>query len=238
MLAAVTAAQFVAPRTASAGACGTVFNHQAGYGTDFWTGSQPLAYEGVSANITDRGGYLLCTTNTNGGQNFSTSWTMVYGHNTAYAQSGTMYRFGYGSCGQRWAEQKQDDAHTFVDFYLGGCSNPGETHRYWQQALFVNGNWHVRSNIDTTVIRESSFSPFSNWTAPFGVGYSAESYFVENNIPGSLAAKQDYSTMQVQAEDDKWYGSCGNVNLGRYNQNSSRWGVDSVSCSHVRTWTN
>ncbi len=103
--------------------------------------------------ITDRGGYILCTTNTNGGMNFSTSWTIVFGTSGGYAQSGTMYRWGYGSCVKGWAEQATSSG--FADYYIGGCSNVGEHHRYWQQALYVNGNWVERSNLDTTIIRQS-----------------------------------------------------------------------------------
>jgi hypothetical protein len=76
-------------------------NSQVAYSTNnYFGGPEPATYEGASAMITDRGGYVLCTTDTNGGTNFSTTWTMVFGSN-GYAQSGTMYRWGYGSCVKR-----------------------------------------------------------------------------------------------------------------------------------------
>lgn len=80
--------------------CGTSQNQQTGYSTLYWTGSQPRQYEGASATITDRSGYVLCTSDPNPGTNFITVWPMVFAHqpSAGYAQSGNMYRFGYNTC--------------------------------------------------------------------------------------------------------------------------------------------
>lgn len=225
------------PQPAWAEACGTQQNLQTGWSTNHWTGGpEPMTYEGVSAVILDRGGYVLCTTDTNGGVNFSTTWTMVFGSSGGYAQSGTMYRWGYGTCVKRWAEQNWGSG--WADYYIGGCSNPGESHKYWQQALWTGSAWVERSNIDSTVIHQSSFSPFATWSTPFHVAFSAETYYAQSHIAGTATAKQDYSSMQVQSfANDGWYGSCGNANLGSYNYNPTRWGVDAPACNHVRTWT-
>jgi hypothetical protein len=225
------------PEAASAEACGSFSNRQVGWGTWAWTGGpQPYQYEGVSARITDEGGYVLCTTDQSGA-NFSTSWTMVFSNNsTGWAQSGTMYRYGYGSCVKRWSEQSANGT-SWVDTEIAGCSIVGETHRYWQQTLFVNGAWRVRSNIDNTVIRQSTFSPFSSWVQPFHVSFSSETYYAESHVPGTVSFKQDYSDMQVQKTNDLWYDSCTNVYLGRFNSNPARWSNDAPACNHVRSWT-
>jgi hypothetical protein len=175
------------PQAANAEGCGTNQNLQAGYSTNNWSGAEPLTYEGASAVILDRGGYVLCTTDTNGGTNFSTTWTMVFGNTGGWAQSGTMYRWGYGSCVKRWAEQMQTPNGAWGDYYIGGCSNVGESHRYWQQSLFVGSNWVMRSNIDTTIIHQSGWSPFANWATPFQVAYSAETWYAQSHIPALRA---------------------------------------------------
>jgi hypothetical protein len=234
----VQAAIVAFPQVASAEGCGTNQNLQAGYSTNFWTGGpEPLSYEGASAVILDRGGYVLCTTDTNGGTNFSTSWTMVFGNTGGWAQSGTMYRWGFGSCVKRWAEQRQTPTGAWGDYYVGGCSNVGESHRYWQQSLFTT-SWVMRSNIDTTIIHQSGWSPFANWQAPFQVAYSAETYYAQSHIPGFSSAPQDWSSMQVQRFDnDTFVDTCSNVFLGKFNQNSGRWGNDAPHCDHIRSWT-
>jgi hypothetical protein len=235
----VQAAIVAFPQVASAEGCGAYQNLQTGFASNFWPGGpEPTSYEGASAVITDRGGYVLCTTDTNGQTNFSTSWTMIFGNSGGYAQSGTLYSWGDGSCVKRWAEQKQTPNGAWGDYYVGGCSNVGESHRYWQQTVLTS-DWKLRSNIDVTIIHESSWNPFVNWQYPFQVAYSAETDYAQSHIPGTSSAPQDWSSMQVQRlDDDSWVGTCGNVFLGKYNQNPGRWGNDGPNCDHSRSWTN
>ena len=162
---------------------------------------------------------------------------MAFGH-TGYAQSGTRYQSAFAGCVHRWAEQATSGG--FVDYYIGGCSTPGETHSYWQQAIYdAGGLWHERSNIDLTIIHQSTWSPFNTWGGTFHVAFSAETYYAQTHIPGLSTAKQDFSGMQVQDRiNDSWYDTCGNAFLGSYNQNSPRWGVDAPNCNHTRSWTN
>ena len=127
---------------------------------------------------------------------------------------------------------------SFADFYVGGCSTVGETHRYWQQLLYTGVQWRVRSNIDLTVIRESAFNPVADWTGPYWVQFSSETYYVESHVPGSPGSKQDSSNMQVQRwSDNAWVTACGNSNLGAGNDNPARWDQDALSCNHMRSWT-
>ncbi|TWP32065.1 hypothetical protein [Leekyejoonella antrihumi] len=233
----IAALSLVAAPRAAAEACDARNNLQTGWASNFWNGTEPRSYEGVSAVILDRGGYVLCSTDTNGGWNFSTTWTMIVSNNlNGYAQSGTMYRFGYGTCVKRWAEQ--NSGSSWADYYISGCSNVGESHKYWQSPYYTGSAWTMRSNIDTTLIHQSTFDPFAVWTRPFYVQYSAETYHSESHIPGTSTAKQDFSSMLIQDfYNNGWYGSCSNVYLGSYNGNPSRWGVDAPACNHVRMWT-
>lgn len=92
--------------------------------------------------------------------------------------------------------------------------------------MFLNGSWHLRSNIDSTVIAQTPWSPFAWCVRPFEVAFLAETKYAQTTIPGRPTAKQAWS-----------YGTCGSANLAQINDNPGRWGSDSVSCSHVRAWT-
>jgi hypothetical protein len=227
----------VAEDSASAASCSAAKNLQATYYTGYYAGSQPDTYEGASAMLTDRGGYVLCTTDTNGGVNFSTSWVMIQTDASHYAQSGTMYRWGYGSCVKRWAEQTPPTG-SFQDFYIGGCSSPGAVNRYWEQTLYVSSGWHVRSNIDTTIIRQSTFSPFDWPNGPIGLGFASETYHYESDIPGTSTNRQDWSSMQAQRfTNDQWYGTCNEAYFGKHVDNPA-WSNYAPHCDHTQAWTN
>jgi len=221
---------------AHAEGCGTHQNLQVGWRSNGGA-AQAHEYEGSSVSMIDRGGYVLCTTDTNPGGNFSTAWVMIFGGN-GLAQAGTMYRWGYGSCVKRWAEQSPPGGVN-QDFEIGGCSVPNESHRYWNQAIYVNSAWRMRSNIDTTIIHQSSFSPFA-WTSPLHVAYDSETYYAQSHVPGTAANRQDYNALQVQLNDasNAFVTSCNYVHLYAVNQNPQRWGVTAPSCSHTQTWQN
>lgn len=224
---------FIGSAVAYAEGCGTFQNLQVGWASNQGA-TQTNTYEGSAVNLTDRGGYALCTTDTNPA-NFSTSWVMIFGGN-GYAQAGTMYRWGY-SCVKRWAQQAPPGG-SFQNFEISGCSTVGETHRYWNQSIYISSAWHMRSNIDTTVIRESTFSPFS-WTMPLQVAYDSETYYAQTHVPGTTASPQDYNAMQVQLNNtsNNFVTTCNYVSLGSLNGNPGRWGVSAPSCSHTQSWT-
>lgn len=224
---------------AAAATCGTLQNLQEGYASNFWTGSQPETVEGAAVVLNNPGGFVLCSGNANGGQNFVTAWSMVVSNDlNGYAQSGEMYRYGY-TCVKNWAEQKQDVSHTFVDYYLGGCNNVGgASHKFWQQMVLISGSYYVRSNMDSTIIHQSSWFPFAGWTTPLFVQFDAEAYYAQTQIPGIATSPQDWSSLQVQSfADDSWADMCGHHNLGAVNQNSPFWQELVLSCDHFHTWT-
>lgn len=222
------------PAALATSGCSTAKNLQVGWSTSFWHNPEPMSYEGAGANITDRSGYVLCTTDSNPGVNFVTSWVMIFGNN-GLAQSGAMYRWGYGSCVHRWAEQVSPSG-VQVDKDLGGCSAPGETHHYWEQSYYTGSAWVMRSNIDSTNIMQSAFSPYS-WGGSLQPEFSSEAYHYESQIPGSAASPEDWNGMQVQnLSNDNWYGTCGNANMGNYNGNANDWGQGAPHCDHITAW--
>lgn len=224
--------QVLLPPSAFAATCDTSTNLQVAWAS--FSSSQPTSYEGVKAILTDRNGYSLCTTDT-GINNFTTVWTMINGSN-GYAQSGTMFRWSYGYCVKRWAEQTTSSGG-FVETFTGGCSIPGEGHYYWQQTVPYGSGWHVRSNIDQTTIAETPYNPFTVWHTPFRVTFSSETYYSVNTIPGTVSTPEDFNGLEVQQlSDDQWLGACGHVNLSLSNYRPTLWGSDAPSCSHVRSW--
>jgi hypothetical protein len=232
----ITAPPLVFPGAANAysSQCGTFLNRQAGWATNQNLPRQPRMYEGVGANMRVEYGNI-CQSDTRPGFNFSTAWDMVFSNGTpGYAQSGIMLRYGY-ACWLWWAEQ-EDRTHPFTDWYQG-CATQGTTHDVWQQMLLVNGSWVVRSNVDLTVIRESSFNPIGEWSTPYQIGFSGETYYGgESDVPGYTPAPTDFSGMQIQDfNNDGWYPSCGNLILGPYV--SPRYTTVALNCDHVQIWT-
>ncbi len=107
---------------------------------------------------------------------------------------------------RRWVEEEPPDGG-FTDYYYGGCSAVGQTHRYWDQTLLVNGHRVVRENLDTTTIHQSNFSPYS-WTGIINTSFSSETTHSSSNVPGAAAHPQDFSAMQVQNyANDAWVGA-------------------------------
>lgn len=226
----------LAPSAAAEVCGGSSGSYQVAWGTAGWTaGPQPRRFEGSKASLLDRGGYGTCA----GGNSFNTisTWTAIYGGG-GYAQAGTYYLPSYAGCARRWAEQSPSGG-PYQDYFVGGCSTPGETHDYWNQSLLVDGAWRMRSNIDTTVIAQSNFNQFNSWGAgDYNVAFASEAGWLQSWIPGRTATPQDFSALQVQDRSyDTWYGTCGNAYMVNVNDNLTRWGIDAPSCNHIRTWT-
>jgi hypothetical protein len=116
MILVAAAIQVIEAPSAHAASCGSMSHYHVGY---YQYGASPVQLEGASASITDAGGYVLCTGDS-GASNNSSSWTMVSSNNASgWAQSGTMYRWSYGSCVKHWAQQASSGS-SWADYYLGG----------------------------------------------------------------------------------------------------------------------
>lgn len=161
---------------------------------------------------------------------------MIQAGRGGYAQAGNMYRWGYGTCVKRWSEQKPPNA-AFQDYYIGGCTTPNTSNRFWNQSIYINSAWYMRSNIDTTVIRQSTFSPFA-WGSPYHVTFFSETIFAPSTVPGTSDNPEDWTAMQVQNQaDDQWYTTCNNAKMGAHNQFPTAWGLFAQNCDHIQSWT-
>lgn len=224
-----------APAFGYSAQCGTNSNYHVAAVTG-QGGEQQL--EGVSAILMPQTGYTLCTSDLNNGTNFSTVWTMSVGQNGGYAQSGEMYRIRYGNCVAFWAEQASDP-NNWTDYYLpNNCSVPGNPHQFWQQ-VYSSGGLHMRSNVDQTVIHQSTFDPLATWGRPLNIQISGEATYRESDVPGRPGSPEDFSNTQWQSTaNGGWNGVCGSIYMGSVNENPNNWTGPVFSCNDIKFWSN
>lgn len=148
-----------------------------------------------------------------------------------------MYRWGYGTCVKRWSEIAAPPGSSFVDYYLGGCTTPNTSNTFSNETVYTSNGWRMRTNVDTTIVHETSFSPYS-WSQPYNVTFASEAYFVESNVPGSASSPENWSSMRVQnLSDDQWYTTCSNANMRAGNANIARWAQNAINCENIQSWT-
>jgi len=234
----VAVVQVATESTASARTCSNPGNYHVGWATNFYNGSQPETLEGISSVMTDRGGYVLCSGDATA-NNFSTAWTMVSGAaGDAYVQSGTMYRYG-DPCVTEWAEQTPGAAYGFTDYYVpNACSANKNTNQYWQQMYFTGSTYVYRSNVNSTIIHQTSWDPLNYLNTPYFVAAMAETTYPQSDVPGTVSLPYDYNSLQVQSYfDDSWSDACGHANFGVDNFEDANFATDALSCDYTQTWT-
>lgn len=237
VIACSTAAMALAgptPDAVAAGTCASRSNYFDGYNTEGRT--QATALEGVRADISNPGGYSLCAGDSSQ-NNFATSWTMVVDKNLAgYAQSGYMYRAGYAGCVKLWAEQNIGGG--FADYYLGGCVPVGDTHSAWQQIVAPSGGqYRIRSNVDTTIIRESTVNPFTEWPLPWGAQFEQETTYPQTSISGRVTSKQVFSRTEIQRySDNVFVTTTNNTGLTGGSSFPTTWKFDAPASNQFRSW--
>lgn len=197
--------------------------------------TQATALEGVRANISNPGGYALCSGDSSD-YNFATSWTMVVDRDlNGYAQSGYMYRAGYAGCLKQWAQQKI--GADFHDYYYGGCVPIGETHSFWQQIIQVNSStYHIRSNVDNHIIHESALNPFDYWPRPLGAQFEQETTYPQSSISGSFSNKQVFSATEIQRYSDNVFVTTTNNTALAGSSSFSNWHFDAPASNQFRSW--
>jgi hypothetical protein len=217
--------------------CGQPDHYFAGYDSSYYPYPQPYVYEGALATLTYQYGDICNTDPTN--NNSASNWTMVYGAQGQYVQSGYIYFYGIQpDCWRHFSQQARDLRLEPQETVLGSCVTAGERHNAWQQAIVVNNRWVYRSNIDFTIFQQSTWSPFDNWSRPFKVGFDGEVSHGTSYVPGAQWAKADQTNMQVQDwYNDQYYNTCGRVGLGGHISSIS-FGVDAPNCDWTRSWTN
>lgn len=223
--------------------CTAAHDLQIGYSTVSWNGPQPHEFEGASANLTSRNGFVLCTKDPNPGVNFSTAYVMLQGTG-GWAQSGIKYQWGggptsagSGDCPRYFAEDQQTGSMWQAWYHAGCAPQNGSVHNIAVQTVIISGVDHLRENWDTIIIHQSTFGP-QNLGFPLGVTFNGETEHYESHVPGTSAAPEDYSSMHVQLySNNSSVDTCGNAFL-QQGANPPRWGVTDLNCDHIRYWTN
>jgi hypothetical protein len=213
--------------------CDPSGNYQEGYVSS--SGSQPMQYEGASAQLTYEFGNI-CTQGDTTGNNVSTAWTMVFSNDAkGWAQSGLLYIYGW-SYWHHFAQQEYGYPTNTPATKYGSCVNQGEVHQAWQQLKFNGTSYYMSSNIDTTPLLQSSWDPLQHWTQPFYVEFDGETHHDNSDIPGYSSTRTVWSSMQVQNyANDSWYSVCSNVNFS--NVVAARYSEATVACNQVQAWT-
>lgn len=215
------------------------------FGSVVVKGTGGFQIEGASADMRYRYGNICTIGDPNPGGNFSTAWTMASSPDTTqYAQSGIMYQYG-DSCWRHFAEQSRPGQPLNPDRRLLGCVANGETHRVWQQVvnLLAPGccAWRIRSNIDSTIVIQSTFDPLAVWGTPFNAEFAGETTHNSSDIPGYKIAGYPpptaFTFISVQSlNDDNWYSSCGRTSMTKVTT-SPRYSSSILGCDSTESWT-
>jgi hypothetical protein len=222
------------PASALAATCSpsTELDYDQGYYSN--PSQQTSTYEGVSAQFTDAGGYVLCSGDKTIG-NVSADWDMIAGVNGdpgSWEQAGTLYVYGYGSCVKKFAQELTPGGNP-QNFFGPGCVQPGDTNQFWVQS--VNAN-EIRDNVGTFIIHQTNFG-ISTLGLPISVQFGAETYQYLTDIPGSTANPQKHASEQVQGQiTGGWYPTSGHITFSAQTANN-RWGLSQPCCATMDFWT-
>lgn len=224
------------PQAASAAIyqCGIYGSRWTGWTTADHSGPQPSSgIEGSSSYIYTNYQSNLCSTDDDPDYNFSLSYNMVYdASRDNYAQAGTFWGYGL-PCVYSFVEQTQSNHQPFRE--LIACTNDGERHAYRN---LMTGQYNVTSSVDGINYMISSYNPFALWDSPFDIQFMGETKYLQSDVPGIESSKEQFTAMGVQRyDDDALVTTCGNAILAPFAGTPGRYATDSVSCKHVRTWT-
>lgn len=219
-------------------------NYLEGYGnrtSSFYPNNEPEQVEGISGNLRDAPGYILCSGATS--YNDSSSWVMMANPigNDGWAQAGTFYQEGF-PCVEEWAQEEQTSAQGFQNYFVFQnnqpvCSSSGSTYHYWVQLYYTGSEYVYRMNIGSFVIDQTTWSPLTSWSSsPWWAQFAGETTYPQSDIPGSSSQPYDYSGLQVQSyANNSWGSLCGNQAFGPFTY--TNYAEYAVSCSEGETWT-
>jgi hypothetical protein len=197
------------------------------------------SFEGISAHLTYRGNNL-CTSYL-GNDNFATTWSMVFSADRkGWSQTGQLYYFHIGNnsgCAHHFSQQEENTDSYLPVTMLGTCVSAGEVHQVWKQYIPVNG--HVRANIDQTVMSETNYVVWTEWTRPLQVTVDGETGYRETDVPGTAGQVSDFTSMQVQRySDDNWESTCYGNAVFYSDTSLTRYSDSQAACDHIQVWTN
>ncbi len=97
--------------------------------------------------------------------------------------------------------------------------------------------YHLRSNVDTTMIHESSSNPFDYWPQPFQIQVFNEVTYPGSDIAGRIDNKQNFTTLQAQRfSDDTYVSFVNNVPLGASSDIPGKWKYEALAPDNLRLW--
>lgn len=181
---------------ADAGTCSTFGNFFDGYYQD---PSAQDKFRGVQALVSVVSPNLCVTVQ--GRNNFSTAWTMIADHYGAgWAQSGYFRYYGASQL-FHWSEFSLNGS-SWQDTFLPGPAYVNESYWYLQNwAPSCDGNAGfpcIQMKVGGTIISETPFDPYGNWTEPFSPEWFGETSYRESDVPGVPAARVSFSQMLVE----------------------------------------
>lgn len=223
-------------QTAEAATCSGYSNYFDGF-AQFGHPEHP--YEGASSYMIVRNG-LNC-----GGapsSSFVTNWVMI-------ASGGTSTYNGWGQDGflksegrsMRWFSQFYDGTGTDYEERDSTFTVTGEFGvRHTFRVLWSYACYCLKATIDSTTWDTSSFNPYSSTEAhwgpqPWSPQFSAESSYVQSDIPGTANYPVDYSGLGAQRAGDDHLESMPCI-MSAFSD-SSRWHHAASSCTAFETWT-
>lgn len=221
----------------------STYGYRQGYTSGNWTGSEPKEPEGTLDYLNQPGGDILCSGDTNGGNNWVAAWNGVFsnGGNSGWVQSGTMYRYGWG-CVENWAQTSQNGSswsNWQWNNYL--CDDNGDD-EFFNYAYYTGSTWEMVFGFydknGTAHTGTTNFSPFSNWVYPYWAEYASESDYPVNSIPGTASNPEVNSFTHIQSyADNQWYDTCNNSYQAPYNNPPTNWKLYAQTCDQFQTWT-
>lgn len=217
---------------ASPGACvGSASNYHDGYQKDPARGQ----VYGATAVTTVRGS-AHCTMGSS--SNFNNAYSMVLNAtHTGWAQTGYIYYTG--SVTYDFAQMNRGAGYTPINYYPGVHRSAGDQVNY--RAQYESSCTCLRSYVAGAVVLSSSgWNPTSagDWgTSGWLVEWSSEAAYKQNSIPGTNAARNDWSSMQYLSSVFSWTAVDCTLLVGYNADNPGNWAQNSAACDHKQTWT-
>lgn len=190
-------------------------NPPSGYSVEGASAQIVVRYGGVCDSDQSQDTYLTLTTNGD------VAWEMVQGGDGSglqYSQAG--YIRWYNSAIYNFSEFNDHHGNWRRTDDFAHPLTQGTSYKY--QSLY-NGTCHcIINSANGTAIDQTTFNPFSAWSAPFGLDYFGEVHYLESDIPGNATVKTHMSDLQRQ---DQGTGSLTGAIpfLTSYDDNIFRW---------------
>lgn len=203
----------------------------------------PTNQYGASAVISHRYG-VLCD-----GQgratNANTVWTALGAGDDRYAQIGTLRREGEPR-NHFFFETQRFLTVTYQRTHYDMFDVNDGTNRFWVQLVPAAdgvGTWHLRLNIDSSIMGVTGWDPFSQdgWKTGHGFGaWSGETKFLGSDMPGSTynpSVLAQLSTQGFNGGGETWRPQYSGDNMAGMSPGGSRYGFAWTYADAFKIWT-